>query len=371
MLDFPAETKNAAKCYVTHGVLGHIDPKQPPVKRKPFSVILKQDFIQKVELILPEEIYEIIKHDLMTNLPLASYSRVILPLAALLRGEFFNEYIKKGGITSKPPVKYISFYCNILMLSEGKIGVDNVYSLREGVLILHLDKESYERAGIVGQPEGVKGKRGTKPRWVVEINLRLPSMLHGKNGFDRIDYAFKNVLNVPVTWLFINLETKGLLVALEPETLGVHFPVKKSVAAQTSESIHVKMPTLEPPTEVDASYGANFEDYAVDLLEWLSLLLLESPRILAEDKIDPYLSRYVPPGGPSTSSKLAKVKWRGFISAFWARNALVQVLQATPRDSWFAFSVDGFGNGPLGESKSCTILKLPKAATEYVLWEIA
>lgn len=131
------------------------------------------------------------------------------------------------------------------------------------------------------------------------------------------------------------------------------------------------MPTLEPPTEVDASYGANFEDYAVDLLEWLSLLLLESPRILAEDKIDPYLSRYVPPGGPSTSSKLAKVKWRGFISAFWARNALVQVLQATPRDSWFAFSVDGFGNGPLGESKSCTILKLPKAATEYVLWEIA
>lgn len=34
-----------------------------------------------------------------------------------------------------------------------------------GVLTLHLDKESYERAGIVGKPEGVKGKRGTKPRW--------------------------------------------------------------------------------------------------------------------------------------------------------------------------------------------------------------
>jgi ribonuclease P/MRP protein subunit RPP40 len=68
------------------------------------------------------------------------------------------------------------------MLSEGRAGIDNVYSLKEGrypeflvseqliqivigILTLHLDKESYERAGIVGKPEGVKGTRGTKPRW--------------------------------------------------------------------------------------------------------------------------------------------------------------------------------------------------------------
>ena len=77
-----------------------------------------------------------------------------------------------------------------------------------------------------GKPEGVKGKRGTKPRWsedsrisghrsfanicvVVEINLRLPSMLHGKKGFDRIVYAFKNVLTTPVTWLFHDLGKTG------------------------------------------------------------------------------------------------------------------------------------------------------------------
>lgn len=28
-----------------------------------------------------------------------------------------------------------------------------------------LDKEAYERAGLVGKPDGVKGKRGLKPRW--------------------------------------------------------------------------------------------------------------------------------------------------------------------------------------------------------------
>jgi len=44
---------------------------------------------------------------------------------------------------------------------------------------------------------------------VVEINLRLPSMLHGKKGFDRIVYACKNALNTPVTWLFCDLGVTG------------------------------------------------------------------------------------------------------------------------------------------------------------------
>jgi len=46
---------------------------------------------------------------------------------------------------------------------------------------------------------------------VVEINLRLPSMLHGKKGFDRIVYAFKNVLDTPVTWLFSDLGATGMM----------------------------------------------------------------------------------------------------------------------------------------------------------------
>lgn len=55
---------------------------------------------------------------------------------------------------------------NILMLSEREAGIDKkFYSLREGILTLYLDKGSYERAGLVGKPDGVKGKRGTKPRW--------------------------------------------------------------------------------------------------------------------------------------------------------------------------------------------------------------
>lgn len=74
---------------------------------------------------------------------------------------------------------------------------------------MFLDKETYERAGLVGKPYGAKGNRGLKPRWVVDYNLRSPSMFKGKKGFDRLVYACKNVLNEPLSWLFCNLCPKG------------------------------------------------------------------------------------------------------------------------------------------------------------------
>lgn len=43
---------------------------------------------------------------------------------------------------------------------------------------------------------------------VIEINLRLPSMVHGKKGFERIVWAFKNVLDASVSWLFHDFSEK-------------------------------------------------------------------------------------------------------------------------------------------------------------------
>lgn len=96
---------------------------------------------------------------------------------------------------------------------------------------MYLDKEAYERAGIVGKPHGVKGNRGLKPRWsalflvftpntigntdqlccflVVEVDLNTSSMVPGKKGFDRLVYAARNALNTPLTWLFHNLAETG------------------------------------------------------------------------------------------------------------------------------------------------------------------
>jgi ribonuclease P/MRP protein subunit RPP40 len=48
MLNFPTSTNNDPKCDVTHGVMGHLDPKQPPTKRKPFATLLNHNFVQEV-----------------------------------------------------------------------------------------------------------------------------------------------------------------------------------------------------------------------------------------------------------------------------------------------------------------------------------
>jgi ribonuclease P/MRP protein subunit RPP40 len=159
--------------------------------------------------------------------------------------------------------------------------------------------------------------------------------------------------------------------AIAPDPLDAHFPTWRTVSPGASQSIKVKMPSIKPPTEVDPSYGADFEDYAVDIHEWLSLVLLESPRINSDDKIDSFLTRYVAPGDSFKDTMLVKVTWQGFMSPSWAHKIFVQMLLAVPKDEWFAYCVVGFGDGPLGESKVCTILKLPDAPNEFVSWEIS
>lgn len=77
----------------------------------------------------------------------------------------------------------------------------------------------------MGKPYGVKGNRGLKPRWVVEFDLRSPSMFRGKKGFDRLVHACKNVLNEPVTWLFCNVAHKGGVPSLMSMDIDSRFSV--------------------------------------------------------------------------------------------------------------------------------------------------
>jgi ribonuclease P/MRP protein subunit RPP40 len=87
-----------------------LDPKQPPVKQKPFAAILSNNFVQKVELILPEELLEIITKNVLSENTRPAYNRVIIPLKALLEERFFNEYIKKGRHLMLKNVLWSSFH---------------------------------------------------------------------------------------------------------------------------------------------------------------------------------------------------------------------------------------------------------------------
>ncbi len=109
------------------------------------------------------------------------------------------------------------------------------------------------------------------------------------------------------------------------------------------------------------------------MYEWISLVSLGSPRVDHNDKIDPFLSRYTPPVADdrnNEATKLVKITWKGFASSSWAHNIFVQALLAAKPGMWFSFDVLGFQKSIRLSGGDCTMLKLPGAQNEYMLWEV-
>lgn len=134
--------------------------------------------------------------------------------------------------------------------------------------------------------------------------------------------------------------------------------------------IQVKRPPLKPLVGDAEVYAGDFEDFAFETLEWLSLVSLESPRVNSNDSVDSFLSRYRPAAGSSAVESLAKVTWEGFLTPSWAHKTFVQALRYAPRGAWFSFYIGGFSEEWSGDGHNCTILKVPDAPNEYVLWDV-
>ena len=72
-------------------------------------------FLQ-VELIIPQESSEVVQK-ILNEKAAPEFKRVVISLHDILSGEFYAKYIKEG---------------NVMMLSEGRKGIDNVFTLRNG-----------------------------------------------------------------------------------------------------------------------------------------------------------------------------------------------------------------------------------------------
>lgn len=212
-------------------------------------------------------------------------------------------------------------------------------------------------------------------------------MFPGKKGFDRLIYACKNALNQRLTWLFYNLSPscKRTLTSLQyqqhltqsiapnPDPLEAHAPIKFTSKPGITQDISVTLPTLKPSPEMISSGNKDeYEEFSTDIYEWLSLLRLESPRILSSDNIDPYLSRYQIPGGDKDTppASLCKISWQGFLSSPWARKTLVDIILALPVKTWFSFSATTFSSGMIAESSELTLFRPSTSPKEYFLWEV-
>jgi ribonucleases P/MRP protein subunit RPP40 len=422
MLPFSPEPSvfQTAKCFFSHGVMGHIDRDQPPViesiwpsqslstsqpssstvpntvkkLKKPWSSIQALGLVNQLELVVPQSCAKLVQRTLAMHASNSTtaqprYAHVVMTLGQVLEGAFFTEYIKAG---------------NVLMLSEGRLGQDNVFSLKDGHLTLYLEREAYERAGLVGKPHGAKGNRGLRSRWIVKIDLNPKAMWPGKSGFDRLIYACKNVFNTPRTWLFYNmfdgmLRDRGFILTVciytnktapTPDPLDAFSPKWVTIEPVVTRHAEIALPPLGRPASLLVGGGQGSdrletEEAVTELYEWLSLVRLGSPRIQAADNIDPYLSRYQVPvssddDATAPSDDICTIRWRGFFSPTWACETLLGVLIAmqssssssSPSRPWLAMSVSGFSSsiGPAGDSAECTFFRPADAPREFLLWDV-
>lgn len=67
---------------------------------------------------------------------------------------------------------------NILMLSEGRPGIDHVYSLSDGVLHLEVDRPTYERLGISGTSIPSEGRKHIKARFGMAMRRSVDLTMH-------------------------------------------------------------------------------------------------------------------------------------------------------------------------------------------------
>ena len=142
-------------------------------------------------------------------------------------------------------------------------------------------------------------------------------MLHGKKGFERIVWAFKNVLNQSASWLFCDLASENGQMC-DDAPLSSHQPQVIQCDPVTIHHPHFLVPPLG---KIDTNENGREEDLREDcdaLSEWLAMVALDSPRLSADDSVDPYLSRYdVPSAEEAAATGLISLKWHGLITSQW------------------------------------------------------
>ena len=171
----------------------------------------------------------------------------------------------------------------------------------------------------------------TNEESAIEIDLRLPSMLPGKKAFDRLTWAFKNVLDASLSWLFYDLRSSNGEAV--PNALSTHAPIIKTVKPQPIPVKNALLPDFKPQS--------GDSDDETELLEWLSLAMARSPRTLKGDSVDPYLCRYRPTE-TSQPADLVLYQWHGFAPAAFVQKILLAAMKASAGDGWFALGGEAF-----------------------------
>ena len=75
--------------------------------------------------------------------------------------------------------------------------------------------------------------------------------------------------------------------------------------------------------------STDFEEWSIDIHEWLGMVSLQSPRVTRGHDVDPFISRYRVPidndGTTTPAIAINIITWRGLIPSSWVQILLVRL----------------------------------------------
>jgi len=194
-------------------------------------------------------------------------------------------------------------------------GGETWYTDAHGSLYLCVDKNTYERLSLVGVPVN----RKKRDKFIVRVDLR-----------DSTRKEFHQAKDACWQW---DAERRELGMvgweALMPVEQDVHVPPGSTNKLHHATSyirhhkdVVVPRITLGPrPTSNDGAVA--WDERMNEFFEWFGMVCIGSPRTLARDRVDSYVSGYIPPDG--SLGAVVHMRWCGLFSGSFIRDVIAML----------------------------------------------
>ncbi|XP_055615468.1 ribonuclease P protein subunit p40-like isoform X2 [Toxorhynchites rutilus septentrionalis] len=346
------------------GIIDWKHQKKDPIRRG----IRSHPFNQMVTVVLPD--VKSIPVELETALADSDhYLLRNISLQAFVARSFIEAFVKRGTFCA------VSF--------RTKLDTDDCVAITPGgILVLHLNKETYQTLGLEGRVSEFGRKRNSK--YVISIDLK--TLQPETRQYARVrECLIRETLgrfDLAITWTPPSANDGTSKIC--PSSVAKYFadlklgeqnsPLVELVPTKvkTHTEYSLKVPTFSLDEQSDTEYCTGSE-----LVEYMGMLALS-----CDTEGEEYLNSYDFSGSRVEIGNAKVMHWKGFFTAGQVEAIYTSVLNALktePHVPWIGMYVHGFPNCPISfgmrenyfhtdGDNSCTIIVNPKG--EYLWYQL-
>ncbi|KAI0333837.1 hypothetical protein GY45DRAFT_1271033 [Cubamyces sp. BRFM 1775] len=263
---------------------------------------------------------------------------------------------------AKPWIHESQLDSKIVALGVTGSGSNDVWCIdHRGYLTLSLGKETYEQVGCVGQPLPWKEYEDT---YVIRTTVRRAFTQHEGKELQEAQ-AVRRLDSLMTNW-----KIYYYFVGEATQPSSGHTQHSLTATVQKLANAYIPEPRYEALTaqsrdEPDASN--DWEEEVAALFEWVGMAAFGSPRLLAQDRCDPYIAVYAPPE-PHRVGDVTAIRWRGIVPSEMVQRILSTIRSSRlPLPNFVAVAGHSIGNAPAAyfpENKTVASLRAPRDDAE-------